>query len=62
MASSKYTGIFYSDFKPDQKSSVRKDSKSYAKVMGKKKKSIKIKKKSPSSGSDLQIGVVNYDK
>ena len=63
MTSQKYTGLFYSDFEP-QKSSVRKDKKKPLKISDIKKNRNAISKKNRSGpiGSDLQIGVVNYDK
>ena len=58
MTSQKYSGIFYDNF--DVPMTKVKASKSAPKK--KPIKSIRIKKKLPRSASDLNIGVVNYDK
>lgn len=69
MTSQKYTGLFYSDFDPNMK--VATNEKDLLKKMKEKKtpkkkkesaSSINMKKDNARKASDLNIGVVNYDK
>lgn len=66
MTGQKYTGIFYSDFDPNMK--VATNEKDLLKKMKVKKKnaslekSANLRKNQARTGSDLNIGVVGYDK
>ena len=70
MTSQKYSGLFYSDFDPNMK--VATSEKELLKKMKEKKPSkkkraesthsINIKQNAARKASDLNIGVVNYDK
>ena len=57
MTSQKYTGIFQTNFKDEPQKKVKKTKRKTIDV-----KSINPKKKLPRSASDLQIGVVGYNK
>jgi hypothetical protein len=70
MSSQKYAGLFYSDFDPNMKvaSSEKellkkmKDKRSLKKKRADSATSINMKKDAARKASDLNIGVVSYDK